>query len=281
MLLNSPVVSFNPETILLKKEEISDSICLILTGDVEMIQSESGVYNIISSGGFIGEMSGLTGTPSMETYRAKNFVQALQIPRSLYLEFVKHNGLYEEIVSLQENRVFLQNTWLLGESISYAIQIDLCKSFDVKTYKADEIISMEDPNRISIVKEGKLEIYLNDDVIEVLTIGDFFGEDGVLHGTTPLHYIRPDGPSVPNQAVTSPGSLKTWKLTGATESNPAIILPRPKARSLLTRKAALAGGSSGRRTFWTRASSFRCSVEKPAMTASLTSQTTLWRPVSS
>ena len=190
MLLNNPVVSFNPETILLKKEEITENIFLILTGDVEMIRSESGVNNILSSGGFIGEISGLTGTPAMETYRATNFVQALKIPRSLYLEFVKRNGIYEEIVSLQEKRVFLQNTWLFGESISYPIQIELSKAIDIKTYRAGEAISMENRNRISIVKQGKLEIYLNHDVIEVLTIGDFFGEEGVLYGTTPLFKLR-------------------------------------------------------------------------------------------
>ena len=190
VLLNNPVVSFNPESILIKKEEINDMIYLILTGDVEMIRAESGVDNILSSGGFIGEISGLTGTPPMETYRANNFVQALRIPSSLYLEFVKNNGLYDEIVSLQEKRVFLQNTWLFGESISYPIQIEISKALNLNTYKADEVISTENQKRISIVKKGKLEIYLNRDVIEVLTVGDFFGEEGVLYGTTPLFKLR-------------------------------------------------------------------------------------------
>jgi hemerythrin len=195
MVLNNPVVSFNPETILLKKEESIEDIYLILTGDVEMIRSDAGIHNVLSSGAFIGEICGLLGTKAKETYRASNFVKALQIPCRLYLEFVKRNGLYDEIVSLQEKQVFLQNTWLLGESISYPIQIELSKAIDPGRYKADEDISMESPNRISMVRQGRLEIYLNGDVVEILKMGDFFGEGGVLYGTTPPFKLRAKEPT--------------------------------------------------------------------------------------
>ena len=119
MVLNNPVVTFNPGSIIIKSGETHKYIYLILTGDVETIQSESGVSSIMSAGGCAGEVSGLSETAAQETYRAVNFVHTLQVPSKLCLEFVKRNGLYEEINRLQERRVFLRSTWLFGEGISY------------------------------------------------------------------------------------------------------------------------------------------------------------------
>jgi hemerythrin len=215
MLLNNPVVSFNPQTILLKKDDFIDAIFLILTGDVEMIRSDSGVDNIVSSGGFIGEIAGLTGIPAKETYRAANFVQAMKIPRALYLAFVKRNGLYEEIIGLHEKRVFLQDTWLFGESISYPIQIEISKAIDARVYRTGDDISCENQNKISLVKQGRLDIRFKEDVVEVLSSGDFFGEDGVLYGTAPLFNMRAAAPTeiycIPGQAILNI-PIVYWKL---------------------------------------------------------------------
>ena len=190
MLLNNPIKTFNPESILLKKGDMVENIYLILTGDIEMVHTESDVYNILSSGGFVGEFAGLTRTAAKETYRAVTFVKALQIPSRLYLEFVKRNGLYDEIMSLQEKQAFLQSTWLLGESISYPTQIELCKAISIETVHGADIIPVENQNRISIVQQGKLEIYLNQDIIDILTTGDFYGESGVLYGTPSLFKLK-------------------------------------------------------------------------------------------
>jgi len=190
MLLNNPVVAFNPESILLKKGEINKRIHLILTGDVEMIRSETGVHSLLSAGGFVGEHSALTVAPSQETYRAINFVQALQLPCDLYLDFVKRYGIYTDIERIQERRAFLQSTRLFGEAISYPTQIEIAKAMDQKDYQVMQLISMEDRPGIYIVKQGKLEIFLNGDIFETLTTGDFFGECNVLFETPPLFKIR-------------------------------------------------------------------------------------------
>ncbi|MBT4117759.1 MAG: hypothetical protein HN861_06810, partial [Rhodospirillaceae bacterium] len=46
---------------ILKKRQVNDDIFLILTGNVEQINSEESYYNAISAGGMVGEYSGIHG----------------------------------------------------------------------------------------------------------------------------------------------------------------------------------------------------------------------------
>jgi len=190
ILLNNTVIQFNPESILLKRGIINEDIYLILTGNVELIQTELGVHNILSAGALIGEMSGLAGIPSTGTYRAVNFVKALRLPRSLYFKFVTRNKLYSNIKRLQDNREFLQKTWLFGEVVSYPIQNKLAISMIFRNYEPGEVFSRDIHSAIFIVKTGKLQRYIGENVFETLTAGNFFGEECVLFGTTSLFQIR-------------------------------------------------------------------------------------------
>jgi hemerythrin len=139
--MNHPIVTFNPGSNLLRREECNKYIYLILTGDVEIIRSESGMVSMLSSGGVVGEDSGLTKSASKETCRAVNFVQALQWPCNLYIDFIKRNGLYEAMVELRERRAFLQNTWLLGAGISYPIQNKLAQAMTLHAYAPGQVLA--------------------------------------------------------------------------------------------------------------------------------------------
>ena len=190
MLINHPIITFNPESILLKKGMMNDYIYLILTGDVEAIDSETYMYSIISSGGLIGEISGLTKTPCKKTYRASNFVQALRIPCTLYLEFVKRNNLLQDIEKLQERREFLRKTWLFGEAISYPIQNKLAQAMKLHQYPTGHLFSIQNNNDIHIIKSGIVQKFSNEIVFEKMDIGQFFGEEGVLFGMSGFYSIR-------------------------------------------------------------------------------------------
>ncbi len=194
ILLNNPVISFNPETIMLKGGTIPDNIFLILTGNVEHIQAGTGRQSILSAGALIGEMSALNNAPSADTYRAASFVQALRLPRSLYIGFVKKNELYDKIEKIQEKRRFLQKTWLLGYSISYLRQVMLTRSMSFHHYPEGEIFLDKNCSDLYVVKMGKLQIYIGKDVLETLEEGDFFGEEGVLFGMPSLFKIRATEP---------------------------------------------------------------------------------------
>ncbi|MDM8518342.1 cyclic nucleotide-binding domain-containing protein, partial [Desulfobacterales bacterium HSG16] len=195
ILLNHDLVTFNPESILIRRGNLNKDIFLILTGNVELIQSELGVRNILSSGALLGEIAGLDEVPSTGTFRAMNFVHTLRLSRSLYVDFVKQNNLYESIRRLQSNREFLQNTWLFGEVVAYPIQNRLAQSMETIDCDKDHIFPRNLESAIYIVKSGILERYIGDRVFETLEPGYFFGEECVLFDTTSLFRVRAASPS--------------------------------------------------------------------------------------
>jgi len=210
------MVTFNPESIVIKKGEINKDIYLILTGAVEMIRSETGVHSMISAGGFVGDSTGLFQMPAQETYRAVSFVRALQVPCSLYLEFIKRNGLHPDIEFLRERRDFLQKTWLLGEDISYPIQNLIAQAMNLESYPADELLPIETYSGIGLIKQGRLQIFLADDVFETLNARDFFGVSNVLFGMPALFRVRAlEQTEVYNikASVLSDIPIVHWKLT--------------------------------------------------------------------
>lgn len=188
-ILNNQIVTYNPETIILKNGEISENIFLVLTGNIEQINSSIGLNNILSAGALIGETSGLIGVPSSETYRAISFVEVLQIPKRLYTHFVKKNNLYTDIKRWQKNRYFLLTTWLFGNLISYPKQNKLAHAMKLHTYSVGDELTEINLSDINIIKQGKLEIILDNDVLETLERGDFFGEEGVLFGTPSIFKV--------------------------------------------------------------------------------------------
>jgi len=185
MLLNNPLVTFNPESIVIKGGRVNENIYLLLTGEVEVIHTATDGYSMLSAGGIIGEMSALCNEQCKETYRAINFVQALEIPCSLYIDFIKSNGLYAEIEQLK-NREFLQSTWLFGEAISYPTQIMIAQELVVVSYSKGQEIPLEQNSDIYMLKQGTLERILDDQVYETLTAGSIIGEESVLFGTSSL-----------------------------------------------------------------------------------------------
>jgi len=190
MLINNPLVTINPESILIKKGEINQYVYLILTGAVEIIRSESMVNSMMSAGGLVGDNIGVFQLPAKETYRAINFVRALRVPCSLYLDFIKKNGLHADLEHLRERRDFLQNTWLFGEDISYPIQNNIAQAMNPENYRAGELVGIEEYSGIGLIKQGRLQIFLKDDVFETLNAGDFFGVSNVLFKTPAIFNVR-------------------------------------------------------------------------------------------
>jgi hemerythrin len=190
MLLNNPLVTINPESILIKRGDVNRDVYLILTGAVEIIRPLTGVHSMISSGGLIGDNSGVFQLPAKETYRAINFVRALQVPCSLYLEFIKNNGLHADLEHLRERRDFLQNTRLFGEGISYPIQNEIARAMRPQRFRANDLLPIEDYSGIGLIKQGRLQIFLNDDVFETLRVGDYFGISNVLFKVPAVFNLR-------------------------------------------------------------------------------------------
>ena len=179
-LLNNPVADFNPETILIKEGETNSDIYLLLAGNVEMIDSETHATHLLSAGAFIGELSGLHGLPSEETFRAASFVQVLRLPIIQYIEFVKRYDLFGEISRLEENREFLQKAWLFGEAVSYPTQSRIANAMqDQVLSAATKLVELAEES-LFIVKSGEIKRISSDGYAQPLAVGEFFGEETAL-----------------------------------------------------------------------------------------------------
>lgn len=181
ILSNNDIANFNPGTILIKEGDSIENIYLILTGIVEMIKTEKNIYNSLSAGSLIGESSGLKEIPSKETYRASSYVQALEIPKQLYVNFVKNNKLFDKIDHLRDNRDFLGKTSLFGDGLSYTVQNKIAESMIMSCYPQGHVFKQNYQN-LFLIKSGKIECRIGVEPLEILEEGDFFGEDIAVFG---------------------------------------------------------------------------------------------------
>jgi len=226
ILLNNPVLTFNPQTILIKAGELTKYIYLILHGNVEMIQSDKQINSILSAGSFLGEISSLVGEKTVQTYRATSFVQALRLPVNLFIDFIKQNGLYSEIKRLQDNRQYLKNTWLFGESISYTKQIEIARNMTLKSFDSNLIVDIEEKG-ILLIKNGKVRRTIGDNAFETLSKGNFFGEESILFGTSELFSIKTIEKSeiyFINASIIDKIPVIRWKLFEIYEKRKELIL---------------------------------------------------------
>lgn len=215
VLLNCPVVRINPETLILKAGRKADCVHLILTGQVEVLRTRSGVYSTLSTGGLLGEYTALTGKVSLETYRAANFVQTLRIPLDLYAMFVKNNGLFDEMVRLQDIRSFLYTSPLFGDGLTCTRQNAIAEAISTCAENNAEFLQPGSEPNLYLVKSGRVDLLLGERVIDSLSPGDFFNESSLLFETPSLFKARPDNDSVVYSipgAVLADIPIVRWKL---------------------------------------------------------------------
>jgi hemerythrin len=236
ILLNNPVVTFNPGTILVKERMVNDHIYLLLSGSVEMIPIEIEMRSVLSAGALIGELSGLFGTPASETYRAASFVQALAIPCSLYLEFVRSNNVFSGVSRLLEHREFLLRTSLFGEVVSSKSLNRIAQNMGRASHPADAMIE-PGPHHVAMVKSGSAGRFLGEHMFETLKSGDFFGEEVAIFSTPSLLRVRTledcEVYLVPADALRDIPSVR-WKLFEAsTKRTRAMVEAGEHARVLI------------------------------------------------
>jgi len=236
ILLNNPVVAFNPGTILVKERMVNKNIYLLLSGSVEMIPIEVEMRSVLSAGALIGELSGLFGAAASETYRAASFVQALEIPCSLYSEFVRANNVFSGVSRLLEHREYLLRTALFGEVVSSKSLNRIAQSMTRTLVPADTMI---DPgfDRVGMIKSGSAGRFLGDHMFETLKVGDFFGEEAAIFGTPSLLRVKAQEACevylVPAETLRDIPSVR-WKLFEAsTKRTRAMVEAGEHARVLI------------------------------------------------
>ena len=193
-LLNGPILTFNPETILIKAGAPHQSIYLLLTGTIEVLDNNSDFHIELSAGAMLGEMTGLHNLPTGETFRAVSFVQVLEIPCDLYTAFVLRHHLFADIARLMEGRAFLSRTWLLGGVVSTGTLNTIATDMRLRTLAVGDAPN-DRVSAIGVILNGRISRCVDDKVVEELGPGDFFGEEAVFFETPSIASLRVDEPS--------------------------------------------------------------------------------------
>lgn len=214
ILQNNRVITFNPETILLKEGSSNQHVYLILSGIVDMLQTSSGTHSQISAGAIIGDLPAIKKIPSTYTFRTTCFVNALAIPKGLFVEFVMRNNLYANIEQLQERRTVLQQNRLFSESVSHPVQNRIAKLMVSFRYDEGDYMSGQDLDNLYLIKEGTVLLKRSDKTFMILKAGSFFGGELIQEAgfRYEAHFASSCSVcSIPSEAVDDVPVLR-WKL---------------------------------------------------------------------
>jgi len=190
-IVNNAIILYPPGSLILKSGEKNSNVYLLLTGYVEKMTSSTNGYNLLSSGSFIGDYSGLREIKSTSTFRSVSYVQTLQIPSKSYKEFVKKNRLFRKIEELRENLDYLEQHWLFKESIGAAILGKISASMlQQHYYHANEFLPQPEEKTLYLLKSGKLEITYQGRPPLELSPGEFFNYENIINEAVPEIRVR-------------------------------------------------------------------------------------------
>ncbi|MBF0212414.1 MAG: cyclic nucleotide-binding domain-containing protein [Magnetococcales bacterium] len=220
VLLNNPVRTFNPGTIIIRSGETHRDLFLILTGIVEQIQEGSELIVSLSAGSIVGDISAMNAMPAIATFRTSCFVQCLCIPGDLYHEFIVQNNLYANFERLQDFWTFLRTTWIFGESVNLVNLTRIAMAIERILLEEKQIFSGVKPDSLYLIQEGEVERWSDDQIQAIHQPGDCFNEESVFQ-------IMPDPCTfrarTPSLICRMPASLVAdipivrWKLLEVTE----------------------------------------------------------------
>jgi hemerythrin len=182
MLLNCPIAEFSPGEVVIKTGETNKNIYLLLSGVAEFIVPDKGVNNKLTSGAFLGELSGVLGADARGTCRALSYLKTISIPTYLYGMFLKRNNLYDMARRDIAKRRDLQNTWLFGERLSCPIMSRIAAHITTEEFKSGSMLPTEGKPSIFLINSGEVKLVsAGSPFTENIGPSNFFGEERVLH----------------------------------------------------------------------------------------------------
>jgi hemerythrin len=179
-LLNCPIRTDRPGTMMLTAGEPVEKVMLIVSGTVERI-----VTSGISGGGFtagslIGERAALAGRPASHGYRCRSYVKSLLIPVPMLREFLNRNGLEDILLARGEARSFLRSTDLCAEPLAETALTRLAQDLSRQLAPVGQLI---DPaGCLALVARGRVALKSGGRIVEQLGVGAVFNEEQAMFG---------------------------------------------------------------------------------------------------
>ena len=178
MLVNCGTETYSVGSILLRHHTVSDTIYLLVNGLVEMVESESGVQNILTPGTMIGERTSLFGVESARTYRAFSYVRLLAIPTEMYRTFIERADLWASMREYLDRKYFLEGTYLLGDQVAGMTLNAIAQEMVAMEAATDDTIEAE--AAILLIESGRVAIVHGNHTIETAVPGTPLGEQHLI-----------------------------------------------------------------------------------------------------
>jgi hemerythrin len=177
-LMNGKILVFNPEVLLFKEHAVIDAVYLILSGSAELLRTGVRGSSQVSAGSILGETPALHGTAAMETCRAISFVQALRLPRDLYLDFVTRGAMRHDLQESREKLDFLRGNWLFADGVSCVTLSRLIRSAESVVFNKDRIIPPP-ADELLVLRSGEASIATPSGFSENLRSGGYVGATAI------------------------------------------------------------------------------------------------------
>ncbi|MGP1678843.1 MAG: cyclic nucleotide-binding domain-containing protein [Burkholderiales bacterium] len=177
-LMNGGILVFNPEVLLYKEQAQLDAVYLILSGEAELLRTGVRGSSLVSAGSLVAEAPALLGTAAVETCRAVSFVQALRLPRDLYLDFVQRGAMRLDLVESREMVDFLRGNWLFAEGVSCVTLSRLIRSAESVVFDKDRIIPPP-ADELLVLRSGEAAIATPSGYAESLHAGGYVGATAI------------------------------------------------------------------------------------------------------
>jgi hemerythrin len=173
-LMNSAVLTFNPEALLYKERQPLDAVYLILSGSAELLRTGARGSSLVASGSILGETPALLGTAAVDTCRAVSFVQVLRLPRDLYLDFVTSGAACGDLVKALEQLDFLRGVGLFADNVSGVTLSRLVRSARPLAFDAGQLIAPP-ADTLLIIEKGEATLTTPSGYSEHLCSGSHTG----------------------------------------------------------------------------------------------------------
>ena len=192
-LLNCPIRTHRPGSLLLRVGEPIERLHLIVSGTVERVITDDAGGGGFTAGSLIGEMAGLAERPASYSYRCRTFVKSLMIPVPMMREFLRRNQLQDQLLARAEARSFLRSTRLCAEALSETTLTRLAQAMKRRSFAAGEMIDAGD--QLALMAAGAVSLASTGLLIDELLVGAVFNEEQAMFGLKPHWQARAESDS--------------------------------------------------------------------------------------